>query len=163
MAKQLVMKNKLVKARALKRLMAFLVDIILLNFIVAAPFRGLLSAIMPEGDFNQVFNALTSNPDLVHQFNLIYIIIGVLAFIYFTLSEFKLQQSLGKMLFGLYVVGIEKRPSLLQVAIRNIFLIPVFPFILLIIIDPILLMFTHRRLSDIIAKTDVVEYERRIY
>ena len=163
MAKQLVMKNKLVKARALKRLMAFLVDIILLNFIVAAPFRGLLSGMMPEGDFNQVFNALTNNPDLVYQFNLIYIIIGVLAFIYFTLSEFKLQQSLGKMLFGLYVVGTEKRPSLLQVAVRNIFLIPVFPFILLIIVDPILLMFTHRRLSDIIAKTDVVEYERRIY
>jgi len=82
-----------------------------------------------------------------------------LAILYFMLLEKKLNQSPGKILFNLYVVSQEKELKYWQLFVRNMFLIPFFPFVLLWIIDPIVMLFTkqNQRLSEILSRTKTVE------
>ncbi|PIN68596.1 hypothetical protein COV93_08920, partial [Candidatus Woesearchaeota archaeon CG11_big_fil_rev_8_21_14_0_20_43_8] len=79
--------------------------------------------------------------------------------LYFALTEFKLGQSFGKMLLQLRVRSDTKDLRLYQCLLRSIFLIPVFPFILLWIADPLSMAFTKdsRRLSEILSKTRTVQ------
>jgi uncharacterized RDD family membrane protein YckC len=79
--------------------------------------------------------------------------------LYFVILENKLRQSIGKMIFNLYVEGQDKDIKYWQLFARSMFLIPIFPFVLLWIIDPIVMLFTkeNQRLSEILSKTKVVE------
>jgi len=73
--------------------------------------------------------------------------------------EKKLQQTPGKMVFNLYVKSQTKDLKYWQLFVRSMFLIPLFPFILLWLIDPIVMFFNKdsQRLSEILSKTKVVE------
>lgn len=84
---------------------------------------------------------------------------GLLAFMYFTVLEKKFEQSIGKMMTHIYVVSDEKEMKFWQVAVRNLFFIPIFPFILLWVLDPLLMIINkqNKRLSEIVSKTKVVE------
>ena len=75
------------------------------------------------------------------------------------IMEKKLNQSVGKMLFNLYVEGKTKDLKYWHLFVRSMFLIPLFPFILLWFIDPIVMLFTkeNQRLSEILSRTKVVE------
>ena len=75
------------------------------------------------------------------------------------IMEKKLNQTPGKMLFNLYVNSQTKDLKYWQLFIRSIFLIPLFPFVLLWLIDPLVMFFTkeNQRLSEILSKTKVVE------
>ena len=83
----------------------------------------------------------------------------MLALLYFYLLEKKLAQSIGKVLFGLYVRSQEKELKRWQIFVRSMFLMPVFPFVLLWLVDPIVMLFNkeNQRLSEILSKTKVVE------
>jgi uncharacterized RDD family membrane protein YckC len=73
--------------------------------------------------------------------------------------EKELNQTPGKMLFNLYVTSQTKDLKYWQLFVRSMFLIPVFPFVLLWVIDPIVMLFTkeNQRLSEILSRTKVVE------
>ena len=60
---------------------------------------------------------------------------------------------------GLYVVSETGKLSLSQIMLRNLALLPFFPFIALWVIDPGFMMFTktQRRLSDVISRTKVIQ------
>ena len=148
------------KASVLKRLLAFIVDIIIINLTILWPFRKTMENMLPKYDsFSQTFDYISKNHDLNGSLTIIMFCVSLLTILYFYLLEKKLGQTVGKMLFGLYVKSAEKELKGWQIFARSVFLIPAFPFILLWIIDPIVMLFNreNQRLSEIVSKTKVVE------
>ena len=160
--KGLTLKRKtfLAQASVLKRIIAFIIDILIIYLIILFPFRRIIDKIVPEtGSFSKTFDFLSSNPGANTSITIIMFAVAFLTILYFMILEKKLGQSVGKMLFNLYVQGQGKDLKNWQLFVRSVFLIPMFPFVLLWVIDPIVMLFTkeNQRLSEILSKTKVVE------
>lgn len=143
-----------------KRAFAFVVDLLVINLIILFPFRRLFQKIIPKSaSFTETYNFLNQNSGFSAAISSLTIIVALLSILYFYFLEKRLHQSIGKMLFNIYVVSDNKEIKGWQLLVRNIFLIPVFPFILLWVLDPIFLFFTktNQRLSEILSKTKVIE------
>ena len=129
------MNNRLV----LKRVVAYIVDIILISLILAPLLRVTLTT-----DIFDVRSALVG---------LAYLIVTLL---YFVLMEYYLNQTIGKMLLGISVKNNLKGDLLLgQVILRNLTKIAT----LLIILDTLYLYIkrSDQRYFEVISKTRVVE------
>lgn len=153
-------KTFLGQASVLKRIIAFIIDILVIDFIILLPFKRIFDRIIPEiGSFSETMNFLRANAEYNTAITAIMLLISFLTILYFMILEKKLGQSVGKMLFGLYVQSQTKDLNYWQLFVRSMFLIPIFPFILLWIIDPIAMLFTkeNQRLSEILSRTKVVE------
>jgi len=145
-------------ANILKRALAFFFDLIIISFLIY-PLENILRTFIPENaSYSEVFTMI-NNPELLPIITTISLMISIIALLYFTLLEYKFQQTLGKMIARIYVVSENKKLLFWQCLVRNLFLLPFIPFILLWIIDPIYIIFTkeNKRFSDMIAKTNVVE------
>jgi len=151
-------KTFLAQASVLKRLGAFIVDLIIINIIILFPFRGVFESILPAAKFSEAFDFLRS-PESSMILEIILIAVGILTMLYFMLLEKKIAQTPGKMLFNLFVRSQGKDLKNWQLFVRSMFLIPLFPFVLLWLIDPIAMLFTkeNQRLSEILSRTKVVE------
>ena len=112
-----------------------------------------------SASFAQTYNFLSQSSGLSVAMMILTIVVGFLSILYFYLLEKKLQQSIGKILFNIYVVSDNKEFKGWQLLVRSMFLIPVFPFVLLWLLDPFFLLFTknNQRLSEILSKTRVIE------
>ncbi len=153
-------KTFLAQASVLKRLIAFLIDLFIVNLIILFPFRRIFNEMVPDtGSFSKTFEYLSNNADYSTSITVIMIVVAFLTILYFMIFEMKLGQSIGKMLFNLYVESQTKDLKYWQLFVRSMFLIPVFPFVLLWLIDPIVMFFTkeNQRLSEILSRTKVVE------
>lgn len=142
-----------------KRILSFFIDLLIINFIILFPFRRLFQKIFPASlSFKETFK-FANIPELNSLILAISIFAAILMMLYFVILEGKLRQSIGKILTNIYVVSETKDLKLWQLLVRNLFLIPFFPFILLWIIDPIFMLLTkdNKRLSEILSKTKVVE------
>ena len=73
--------------------------------------------------------------------------------------EKKMRQTIGKALIGIYVVSDNKDLKAWQLLVRNIVFMPIFPFVLLWLFDPLFMFFTktNQRLTEILSRTRVVE------
>ncbi len=163
MAKTLKVEKGVRSASIFKRLVAFLVDLAILNFIVVWPFKRFFESMIPSGNLMELASFVKANPAIVSQVNSIYLFMGIMFFIYFTICEARFGQSLGKYIVGIYVKGEKENATFWQIVIRNIFLIPIFPILLLWVIDPLSLVFTKSRFSDRISKTQVIENVKKVY
>ncbi|MBL7054203.1 RDD family protein [Candidatus Woesearchaeota archaeon] len=145
-----------------KRVLAFVIDMLIINFIILFPFRTLFQKMIPASlSIKETFE-LANSGELNSLVILISVFASILMMLYFIILEGRLKQSIGKILTNIYVVSEAKEFKFWQLLIRNLFLIPVFPFILLWIADPIFMLFTkgNKRLSEILSKTKVVgEYK----
>lgn len=152
-------KPMVMDARALKRILALLIDIFVVGFVIMAPFRKLFQKLVPLDGFSDTYAYLESNPAIAMKINIISLFAIFLLLLYFILQEYFIGQTLGKKLMKIYVTDIaEKKPKLWQCIVRNLAVIPIFPFIILWVVDPLYMFFKKQRLSDIIAKTKVIEY-----
>ena len=154
-------KSFFVSASVLKRLIAFFVDIVIINLVIVTPFSGLLQKIIPEGSYQETYDFLMSssgNPVII---SIILAAITVLSIFYFAIFESRLGQSPGKVLMNLYIVSLEKncKPGFWQCVVRTLFIIPFFPFSILWVADPITALFNrhNQRLMELLSKTKVVE------
>jgi len=148
------------QASVLKRLIAFIIDIFIINLVILFPFRGIFRSIVPESNsFSKTFKFLSTNAEASSTITFLMFIIAFMAILYFVIMEKKLGQSVGKMLFNLHIKSQGKDLKNWQLFVRSMFLIPIFPFVLLWIIDPIVMLFTkeNQRLSEILSRTKVVE------
>ena len=70
-----------------------------------------------------------------------------------------MSQTIGKMLMKVYVASDNNTLKAWQLLARNLVFIPIFPFVLLWILDPLFMFFTktNQRLTEILSKTRVVE------
>ena len=152
-------KPVLAKAFILKRAVAFFIDMVIINTIILIPFRKVFERIIPEsGSFSKTveyFSNITNSTSIT----IVLLAVSFISILYFIILEKNLGQSVGKIIFNLYVKSQTKDLKYWQLFVRSIFLIPIFPFALLWIIDPIVLIFTkdNQRLSEILSGTKVVE------
>ena len=141
-----------------KRILAFIIDMLIINLFIFMPFRSLFSDILPETyGFMEAYASLSS--ESLGQITTIAFVMGLFAMLYFVFMEKKMGQTIGKYLLKIRVEGNEKETKTWQFYLRSIFFIPVFPLILLWAADPIAMLFTksNQRLSEIISKTKTVE------
>lgn len=130
-----------------RRVGAFLLDLLVINFIIIGPFSDVFTPFLDAGIFGA--EAL---PDHVYTS---VIIISILALLYFSLMQHYAQQTIGMMILGMYVIP---RPGFWRSVARNLYILPFFPFNILWIVEPLYLYLKGRRLLERITKTDTVTY-----
>jgi len=143
--------STIINAALWKRLLAFLLDILLLDITVFSPFRNIIESAIPKGNIWRI----NYNFSVVSSITLV----SLLALAYFYILERSVGQTAGKMLFGLHVVPTNKNPTGWQFFLRSCFVIPFLPFVLLWVADPLFLLFSKdgQRLTEKFGKTKVVE------
>jgi len=148
-----------VRASFFKRILAFGIDIAILNFILGYAFGGLVERILPEGDFMSSYEFLLNNPAVSRMLYTLMLSATGIVLLYFIIFEYKMQQTPGKMIFRLKVKSLGKKLKLWQCIVRPLFIIPFFPIILLWVIDPVYAFFNKegQRLLERWSKTKVVE------
>ena len=155
-----------------KRIAAFFIDMIIINLVVLFPFRSLFQNIIPKDySFSEAYKLLSSSTDYTGFITSVSFVISVLIVLYFLMLEIKMSQTIGKMLMKVYVVdarvhlassrstSYNNTLKAWQLLARNLVFIPIFPFVLLWILDPLFMFFTktNQRLTEILSKTKVVE------
>ena len=143
-----------------KRIAAFFIDMLILNLIVLFPFRALFKNIFPKDySFSEAYRLLGSSANFTGYISSISLVMSILIILYFFMLERKMSQTIGKMLMKIYVVSDNKDLKAWQLLARNLVFLPVFPFVLLWVIDPLFMFFTktNQRLTEILSKTKVVE------
>lgn len=142
-----------------KRVAAFFIDMLVINIVILFPFRSLFHGIVPKGySFSEAYSFLSST-NYTGFISSVSFVISVLIMLYFFMLERKMGQSIGKKLMGVYVVGDNKSIKPWQLLVRNLGFIPIFPFILLWVLDPLSMFFTktNQRLTEILSRTKTVE------
>ncbi len=143
-----------------KRLLAFVADLLIINLVIFFPFKGIIKESIPEfGSYSEAYSFLSSNQSYTTTLTMVSLVMSLFAILYFALLEHKTGQTPGKMLFNISVANDVKKMSFWQFFVRSLFIIPVFPFVLLWIIDPLFMLFTktNQRLSEILSKTRTVQ------
>jgi len=147
-------------ASVLKRLLGFVADLLIVNLVIFFPFRRIIQKSIPEFEtYSEAYSFLASNQLYVKTLTIVSLVMALLAILYFALLEYKIQQTPGKMLFNISVISDTKKLAFWQCVVRSLFIIPIFPFFLLWVIDPLFMIFTktNQRLSEILSKTKTVE------
>lgn len=143
-----------------KRIAAFFIDIAILNLIVLFPFRALFQKIVPKDySFSEAYRLLGSSTDFTGFLSSISFIMSILMIMYFFMLERKMSRTIGKSIMKIYVVSDTEVLKSWQVFVRSLVFIPIFPFVLLWLLDPLFMFFTktNQRLTEILSKTRVVE------
>ena len=131
-----------------KRVVAYIIDILIINSIVVLPFRDSLNEIYKEGAlFNVNFNDIKS-------VLLMSVIIAILSLIYWVILEYKIQQTIGKHIMNIHVISMTKKMDFSQVIIRNVTKIS----LPLLILD-VLYMLNNKsqRYTERLSNTKVIE------
>ncbi|MBD3313163.1 hypothetical protein GF345_01850 [Candidatus Woesearchaeota archaeon] len=147
-----------IPANPFKRALAFLIDMLILDLVVFFPFRFLITRAFPDITITSL-NSLVSNPDLTGLFSTIAVSMGIMAILYFSLLEYRIGQTIGKMILRISVESEVKTGSYWQYLLRSIFLIPIFPLMILFIADIAYMFFNQKRqrLLEVISKTRTTE------
>jgi len=143
-----------------KRIAAFFIDMVIINLIVLFPFRGLFQNIVPKDySFSEAYKFLSSSANYTSFISSISFIMSIFIILYFLMLERKMAQTIGKMVMKVHVVSDNDTIKTWQLFTRNLVFIPVFPFVLLWVLDPLFMFFTktNQRLTEILSKTKVVE------
>ncbi|GEM_PF-252541 len=171
----------IINAGPLERAIAFAADILIIRFTIMLPFQKVLNELLSAAggnneNFSASYNFFLQHPEIADKLYAVLLMVSLTAILYFAILESKLGQSIGKMLVGIRVVSaVETKengrkvrkedkvvnPSFLQCILRSIFLIPLFPIVLLWIIDPLFMIFRkdHRRLLELMTWTKTVRYQ----
>ncbi|MGM5484249.1 MAG: RDD family protein [Nanobdellota archaeon] len=139
----------------LRRAIAFIIDFIIVDFVVLSAFQPIIRNTVGEGSISELTETLRSSPGLVNQLSTMMFIASLLIVLYFTILEWKFSQTPGQRLMSLRVMA--EGPRFWQYLLSNVFIFPFFPFILLWLIDPIYMVMTGRRLSERIAGLRMVQ------
>ena len=139
-----------------KRLLAFAADLLIINLVLFFPFKRIIQRAVPEfGSYSEAYSFISSNQGYTTTLTMISLVMALFAVLYFAILEMRIGQTPGKMLFNIFVASDVKKASFFQFFVRSMFIIPVFPFFLLWVIDPLFMIFTktNQRLSEVLSKT----------
>lgn len=148
-----------VPASILKRFLAFIIDMLLLDIIVSSAFIKYFESLLNKGlEYNSMVNYLTNNPIFFKKLYFMFLIIGLLYLLYFLFMQMNFKKTIGMKIMNLKIITTDKKEfDFIKASLRNLFVIPIFPIIILWLIDPIYLFWKNQRLSEMISKTLVVE------
>lgn len=137
-----------------RRTLAFFLDMSLLSFTVLAPLSSFLDVFLPNTEFSTAYHALLENQTMSYALTVLMFFVLSLVLFYFALCEYFVGQTAGKRWMNLKVTTLEgKNITFFQALVRNLLFLPVFPFILFWLIDPLYLVFSKQRLSEQLSKT----------
>lgn len=139
--------KKIVEASLFKRFVAFILDILILDLIVFSAFSGTLSKYFSWSSLDSLKDGFP------FALSALLLLLGLLAFVYFTLMEYGIGKTPGMMIVGIRVDG---TLSFWSCALRNIFVIPIFPLTVLWLIEPLYLIFRKRRLTESLTGTNTI-------
>ena len=141
-----------------RRLIAFIIDIMIIDLVILTPFYKLFQRFLPPGTFTEQLRFIQENPQVSIPTHLL-LVIGILIVLYFSYFEYKIHQTPGKIILGLYTMQERAKPSFWAYLLSNITFIPIFPFILLWIIDPLYMFITpkNQRLMEKLNRILVVQ------
>ena len=142
-------------ASIIKRLGAFFVDLIILEFFAFNSLEGVVRNFLPSMGFTDMTTYLQQNPDKLILLVGVAILAGIYAVFYFTLFEWALQQTPGKMLVNIRI----KEAGFWKIFASNLTFLPIFPFNILWIVDPVHMFFSQKnqRFMERITGIEVVE------
>jgi len=141
-----------------KRLLAYIVDALIIGILVEASFIGLSKKAF--GSLSEKTFLSVAIPEITLSIIIMTLVIAVLSLLYWSVLEYKLGQSLGKMLFKLYVVSETEKLTFAQALVRNI---PKTSSWLLIIDSLALLRYPyHKRFTERWSQTYVVDKTTKI-
>lgn len=151
--KSVKIENKFQDASLWKRFSAYVLDLLLINFIVSIPFANYFgSKVGSVSDL--LFGSRTDSG-----FFLVSFLIIVLVLFYFVIMDYKIGQTIGMMIFGIYSISlVGKRIGFGQAFTRNLLT----PFPIVLLVDSFYMFFKggRRRLFETFSITASVE--RRI-
>ena len=140
------------------RIGAFLIDLMVLDLVLGNSLQSILASIVPAGDFKGAFAYVQAHSQAAVSLSLVMISFGILALLYFSFLEYKLGQTIGKIFMRIKVESLTKKAGFFSYLVRNMCLLLIFPFNLLLIIDPLFMLFSRegRRLGEILSKTRTI-------
>ncbi|MAE13046.1 hypothetical protein CMO92_00635 [Candidatus Woesearchaeota archaeon] len=121
-----------------KRFIALLIDLLVINVVIVLPFSGLFEGL--SYSFAEL-ESVQLPPQLLVAIGMI----SLLSLFYFTLLQYFVGKSIGDHFMKISVDG---KPGFWKCLLRNVFVIPFFPFYLLWVIEPLHLIFYRNRLLD---------------
>ncbi len=143
------------------RMLAFFIDLSLLSMTIFAPVSLLADKVIPVTDYKTTYQYFLSNVSAANVLTIVFFFIFVLGILYFALLEYLIGQTAGKRLLHLKVVDTSgKNPAFWQCLVRNIILLPLFPFIIFWVVDPLYLLFTKQRLTEQLSRTKTIFADR---
>lgn len=119
----------------LRRTGAFIVDIICSWAFLVRPFAGLIEKSVSTKGFAATVAFLSEHPQTVFSLNIISLFVSFMVISYFVLLQYVTGQTIGMLAFSLRVVPLNHRLHWWQCITRNLFLIPFFPFIFLMVTE----------------------------
>lgn len=142
----------------LRRVGAFVVDYLIISIIVSLAFKSVITnktSLEGQG-FWEAYSTISVDPSFASLLLAMSISSACLAILYFAIMEFKLKQTLGKILFKIQVKSYDKELAMKQCFLRNLPKSMVFiDSGLILLIDLIYMIFKQKRLFDFLAKTNV--------
>ncbi len=145
-----------------RKSIAFLLDILVLYTFILPGFNGILRKLMPVSgisDAISLYGNMGSDQALVTTITALILLMSLYILMYFSLSEYLLGASLGMLILKMGVIDSSKNnPRLFSCIVRNLYSIPLFPFMILWIVDPLFLLLRKgdQRLTEFLTKTKVI-------
>ncbi|MGV8150684.1 MAG: RDD family protein [Candidatus Woesearchaeota archaeon] len=131
-----------------KRAFAFIFDLLIINLVIGWPFQNTLQGYsMKNIGIDTVFPAKTY---------FIIIIIFILALLYFTFFEYYIGETPGQTMFNIESISNSGEMTIWKALARNIFILPLFPFYIFWIIEPLHLAFYKQRLLEKWTNTSTI-------
>jgi uncharacterized RDD family membrane protein YckC len=124
-------------ASLFRRIIAYIIDFIIIRFTVLIPFNSLFKKIIPvhnEG-YKAVYEYIQSNPSLSSILFLISVAMSIIIILYLTIFEYRTGQTPGKILMKQWIIQEREKVSFWNYLVSNLSFIFVFPFFILLIID----------------------------
>jgi len=133
-----------------KRAAAYIIDSLIISLIIALPFQDMLKE-FEEKPFTFFF----SNAGVSMQLFFVMLVSALILLAYWTILEFKFQQSIGKMILNIKVHSLKGSLTLRQAFLRNISKIST----VLLLLDVIYMLVKkgRQRYLEIITNTEVTE------
>lgn len=154
------LKMQLFPAPLWKRAFAYVIDVFVVNLIIVLPFQKVLEELGSElvnKSFFETYKVLlqTDLRALLPKLFFIFTIISFLSVLYWAILEHKIGQSVGKILFNIYVRSQTEKLTFWQCFLRNVTKVSTLPLIL----DASYMIFTrgYQRYFEKISKTFVAE------
>lgn len=147
-------KGGLKHASLWKRVIAYLIDSLIIGFIVLWPIK---SAVKANG-FMSIKEAFKTAPVFSLKIGIISLIISIITILYWAIMEYKLNQSVGKIILGIKVVSGRKDLVFKQCVIRNLTKFSSF----LLFLDTLYMIIRkqHQRFFEKLSDTEVIEVDR---
>ncbi len=152
------LKLKIGPAPLWKRVFAYFIDLAIINLFVAFPFQGIMQKFVDieTNNFSSLLNFFKGSPETTKVLFFTSLIMSILTVLYWAILEFKIQQSVGKIILKIHVRSTKKgNLRFSQCLVRNITKISLIP----IILDSVYMIFTksHQRYFEKMSNTEVID------